>query len=225
MHGGGVRRAAGADWAFVRDASALVVVEELEPAGVSGPLARLRVVHMRELRNDGGPRDPVDVARAFCADLRQWDVGALASDGHYRASWEPVLGDADVDWIAAPVRQEEIAQTFLDLRVMIHARRIELPRSPRLRKQLGDVEARATATGLAVATKRRRDVDGSTTHGDLVSALVLAVWQITRGGADYRHAGVRARAGAHDPRYHGAQVEQCYAGIPRGEFEEYAPVD
>lgn len=220
-----MRRAAGADWAFVRDASALVVLEEVEPATIDRPLPLLDVVKLIELRNDGGPRDPRDVADVFARECRKLDVDALASDAHYQASWQPVLADAGIDWVPAPVQQEKIAETFFSLRVLLHSRRIILPRSARLKAQLADVEGRATPGGMQIASKRRKEKDGGTSHGDLISALVLAVWQLTSGAAEYRHAGVKARGADQDPRTQGARVAESFAGIPRGEFEEYAPTD
>lgn len=219
------RRAAGADWAFVSDASALVIAEELEPASSDVPLPLIRVASVDELRNISGPRDPVDVARSFAAKLRAAGIDSLASDGHYRASWQPVLADAGIDWIPAPVKQDGIASTFLWLRVLLHSDRLDLPPLPRLRAQLDDLVAHAGAGTLAVKTKRRKEEGGGTSHGDIVSALVLALWQLTRASGDYRHAGVPARGAASDPRTRGAHVSESFAGIPRGEFEEYAPSD
>jgi hypothetical protein len=226
MHGAErvTRRAAGADWAFVSDSSALVIVEEVEAASGEVVLPLLRVVHVREVRNTGqAPRDPADVARLFAADCCQHGVERIMSDAHYRASWEPVLASSDVAWLAAPVRQEEHARAWLALRSVIHARRIILPASPRLKMQLIDVQARTTATGIHVEGRRRREREGGTSHGDLVSALVLAVWQLTRGGTEYEHRGAPSRWAGLDPRFSGSTLDPCFAGIPRGQFHDEPP--
>lgn len=219
-----LRKAAGADWAFISDASALAIVHELEPAGAH-PLPLLRCTELIEIRNNEGPRDPVDVAARFVAVLKAEQIDTLASDSHYRASWEPVLGDADIQWRPAPVKAEDIAQSFLFLRVLIHQRRIILPKSARLKKQLGDVTGTPTGSGLSIKTRRRKDGDGGTSHGDLVSALVLAVWQLMGAADTGRVMGVPARNAGADPRYASTKTAEAFGGIPTGEYREYAADD
>lgn len=219
------RRAAGADWAFISDASALAVLVEDEPASSDCPLPRVRCVELVEVRNDGTPRDPVDVARQFAAVLKRWHVESLCSDAHYRASWQPALADEGIDWVAAPTRPDDIAESFLLLRLLLQQDRLTLPRSPRLKRQLADVVARAApGGGLAVASKRRKDAGGGTTHGDLVSALVAGLWRLGKSGADYVHRGAPSRTAGTDPRRRG-DLAQSFAGIPRGEFSEFAEPD
>ena len=62
---------------------------------------------------------------------------------------------------------------YVVARTLIHEGRVALPPHPRLRQQLRDVVAKPMPGGGTQITSPHR-VDGS--HGDLVSALVNALW-------------------------------------------------
>lgn len=215
-----LRRAAGADWAFVRDASALVILEEVEPARDLQPWPLLRCVDLLELRNDTGPRDPSDVVREFSARCKRAGVERLMSDAHYRELVWRVLADDDIGLVPAPVKAEDIAQSYLRLRGILHARRLQLPESYRLKKQLSDLRMRVSSAGMTPEHARKEGA-----HGDIVSALVLAVWQLTADGAAYTHGSIPSRTGAIDPRY-AKPTDPAAAfgveGISRGVFADTA---
>src|SRR5207247_2329964 len=135
------RRFAGADWGFVHDSSALVVVEprERDIAGercvdVDGTPLALAVVCLQERR---GQRDPYLVAKEFDELAKSFGAGTIVSDRHYSEVVWRVLGDAGVGWVPAPVTQSEIVQTYIRVRLALHQGRLLLPREcPRLKKQL-----------------------------------------------------------------------------------------
>lgn len=209
-----MRQSAGADWAFVRDSSALAIVDELEPAGDAQPLPLLSCSILREWRNDRGPRDPHVVVAEVARLLVARGLDSVCSDSYYRETVWRVLADRDVGLVAAPTSQDEIAQSYLYLRRLLHADRLRLPKHPRLRRQLVDVTAKATANaGLAIELKRR---DGA--HGDLVSALVLACWQLRHAPEDYSHRGIRARS---QPGQRSPDMYAVQAGLRDTAAEQY----
>lgn len=211
-----VRRAAGADWAFERDSSALVIIEELEPVSVSQPMPLLAVVHVDEVRNSGPPRDPIDVVKRFARDLKRYDLGAVMTDAHYKALVYHQLGEEDIGLIMAPTDQAEIARTHQVTRWMLNSGRLLLARNARLKKQLANVESHATSGGnLRIEIKRR---DGS--HGDIVAALVLAVAQLTHGAERYRHLAVPSRGVGFDPRHPEAETRAKWADTPEARRDE-----
>jgi hypothetical protein len=162
-------RAAGADFAFVHDASALVVVEQVEP----GPIPLVRVVALLEVRNDDGPRDPVEVITRFARLARDSGCGEIMADTHYRELVVRILANEGIGHTAAPVTQDQIAASFFRLRNLVHARRIIMPNNARLKRQLKFVTTKPTGQGISIDQKRE---PGS--HGDIVSALVCALWQL-----------------------------------------------
>ena len=63
----------------------------------------------------------------------------------------------------------------------MHEGRIKLPKNPRLIRQLKEVVAKPTpGGGLSITSPRRKGAG----HGDLVSALVLAIWEAKRAVPD-----------------------------------------
>lgn len=155
---------AGIDLAFARDSSALVIAER-------GDDGTTRVVEMDEVR--GGPAsDPRVVVAAFAATLRRHRVTVAAADTHYRALLAPELSGVGVALHPAPA---EPIVTYLHMARELAAGRVRIPPHPlraRLVQQLRQVRRRPTSTG-AVSISHGRRGGG---HGDLVAALVLAVW-------------------------------------------------
>lgn len=206
------QRTAGADWAFLRDASALVVLDILEPPAPTMPMPLMRTRLIREVRNDGGPRDPNEVADSFAADLVRLEVESVMSDAHYRALVLHRMSARDIALLSAPVSPDDIAQAYSWTRTAIHSRRLLLEPSPRLRQQLVDVRMRPTANGQLRPDLKRKDGG----HGDIVAALVLAVYQACKLGDEYRHRGALSRHAQLDPRYSGADLADV------GHMAEYA---
>jgi hypothetical protein len=186
--------AAGADFAFLADASALVVVSRSEE--------EYRVADVLERRpTKSVPLVPSAVVGEFAARAKKYGVQAIVADSHGKASVVEHLGARGLEFIDAPAGQRAIAQTYLAVRDLLVEGRLALPRHDRLLRQM--VETVATPLlggGLRISHPR---VAGG--HGDLVSALVLAVWRarhvddrILVGGGFRFDSSDRHRSGDHD---------------------------
>lgn len=204
------RRAAGADWAFERDSSALVIVEEVEPPTLTQTLPLLEVVYVNEIRNVGAPRDPVDVVKAFARELKRYGVDAVMTDAHYRALILHQLGEEDIGLILAPTDQAGITRTHQMTRWLLNADRLNIPPNSRLKKQLKETASHATAAGGIKIELARRDGG----HGDIVAALVLAVAQLTQGAERYKHMGVPSRGVGFDPRHEPEDERPQWSELP-----------
>ncbi len=171
--------AAGGDCAFKRNSSALVVVEA---AG-----EKYRVAVVEEIKPTPGlPLKPADVVDAFAAVLRDYGATQLVVDSHERAEVTMELARHRMDAVEAPDKIE----SYILVRKLLHEGCVELPKHPRLVRQLRDVVAKPQpGGGLSITSPRK--ADGS--HGDLVSALVLALWKAAA-TAPYARTATRIRS-------------------------------
>jgi phage terminase large subunit-like protein len=71
----------------------------------------------------------------------------------------------------------EKREAYVNAKTILHEGRLAMPVHPRLRQQLRDVVAKPMPGGGTQITSPQRP-DGS--HGDLVSALVNALWAATQ---------------------------------------------
>jgi hypothetical protein len=170
---------AGADFAFLADASALVIVSRAEED--------LRVADILERRpTKAAPLVPSNVVSEFAARAKKYGIQSLVSDSHGKASVIEHLAAHGLGFVDAPAGQRAIAQTYVAVRDLLVEGRLALPRHDRLlRQMLETIATPLPGGGLRISHPR---VAGG--HGDIVSALVLAVWQakhvddrITVGGA------------------------------------------
>lgn len=156
---------AGIDLAFARDSSALVIVDRDEDTGVT------RAVAIEEIR--GGPAsDPRVVVAGFAAALRAHRVDVVMADTHYRSLLVPELLQLGIECRPAPSSPVE---SYLHFGRELLARRVQLPPHPlraRLVQQLRGVRRKPLASGAMTIVHGRRGGG----HGDIVAALVLAVW-------------------------------------------------
>jgi hypothetical protein len=165
---------AGGDCAFKRNSSALAVVETIGDDETS----RLRLAHLDELRPEPGlPLKPSGVVDHFAAALADYGVAHLAVDAHERGEVETELNRHGMSAVDAPDKSE----SYIFARKLLHEGRLELPDHPRLLRQLRAVVAKPRPGG-GITISSPRTADGA--HGDLVSALVLAVWQAARHAGD-----------------------------------------
>lgn len=161
--------AAGADFGFESDSSALAVV------GRGGDdVFTLR--HLSERRPAKGcPLVPGEVVEAFAAELRGYRVTAIIADAHYRQSiWEHCrrFGLTLIDHPGGASGKQDV---YLRARELLHTSRLRLPKHDRLISQLRSVVSQPLpGGGLKISIPRRGTGSG---HGDLVSALVAALWQ------------------------------------------------
>jgi hypothetical protein len=164
----------GGDLGFVRDSSALV------GATLSDPID---VVVLDEVRPEPGqPLKPSEVVARFGKTIRARGAWSFCADGHYRETAREHLEPAGVDFVDAPSGQQGKSEVYLHAKKLIHERRVRLPNNPRLLTQLRQVVSRPMpGGGVSISTPRRKAGQGGGGHGDLVSALVLALWQARDG--------------------------------------------
>lgn len=160
------KASAGADLAFVNDSSAIVIVQ------AEG--GRFHVADTLELRpQKGAPLRPSSVVEQFAAVCQRYGLNSVVADGHYKESLREHLEAQKMTLSSAPEGQPGKVAMFTQCRALLHEGRLRLPNNPRLLTQLRDIVAKPTPGGGLSITSPRRKNSG---HGDLVSALVCAVW-------------------------------------------------
>jgi hypothetical protein len=156
----------GADFGFKSDSSACVVVHK-----VAGRHVVADVVERRPER--GAPLKPSEVVKEFASVLQRHRASYLRADGHYREAVREHLYAFDLGFVNGPEGATGKLETYTKARALLHEGKVTLPNHPRLLKQLREVVSRPTpGGGLTITSPRWR---GSGGHGDLVSALVLAL--------------------------------------------------
>ena len=177
--------AAGGDAGFRRNSSTLAIVT----TDGEGERVRVRLALLRELKPETGvPLNPSGVVASFARDLATYGCGTLACDSHERDAVNIELARHGMSAVPTPEGQHGKADAYVLARKLLHEGRLELPRHPRLIRQLRDVVAKPMPGGGMSITSPVR-IDGS--HGDLVSALVAAVWaaagtEVSRAAFDHR---------------------------------------
>lgn len=159
--------AAGGDAGFVRNSSALAVVERIE-RDEGTPRFRLALLEERKPR-PGLPLDPKATTAEFADLFTGYHTRALVADAHELQEVRAALAVKGCTVVSAPEKRE----AYVNARTILHEGRLDLPEHPRLRQQLRDVMAKPVSGGGTQITSPQRP-DGS--HGDLVSALVNALW-------------------------------------------------
>jgi hypothetical protein len=161
-----MRYFASADLAFASDSSALVIVG-FEAGGYV-------VVLVEELRpKRGAPLRPRHVIDTFAGHLRAFGVTSMTSDAHYRESAREHLEPHGIQFVDAPGGHEGKERVYLHAKKLIHESRVRIPRHPRMLAQLRAVVSKPVPGGGVTISSPRRAGGG---HGDLVSALTLALW-------------------------------------------------
>ncbi len=159
----GALYAAGGDCAFKRNSSALAVVER------DGERYRLALLE-EQTPKPGLPLKPSAVIADFAREMDGYGASGLVVDSHELDEVRAALVQHGKNALPAPDKTE----SYILARKLFHEGKIELPDHPRLLRQLRDVVAKPQpGGGLQISSPKR--ADGS--HGDLVSALVAALWQ------------------------------------------------
>jgi hypothetical protein len=185
---------AGGDFAFDADSSA--------SAGAArwghGPKAILGAIYLEEERPEPGqPLRPSTVVHGFAARLQEHGIGSMMADAHYRRSVEEHLEAAGLELVDAPGGEAGKFDTYAALRRFMNEGRLALGSLPesmleRLKTQLQQVKKRPKpGGGYQIYSPRRKGPGGG--HGDLVSALVLAVWQASQSAGDLSVGAAGAR--------------------------------
>src|SRR5262252_2944872 len=166
----GTVKTAGGDLGFINDSAALVVGHHI-PASKKAP-GRFRVGDILEHRpTPGAPLKPGEVIKGFARALVRHGVESMMADGHYKASVFEHFEEFGLNFLSAPL---VVSEPYVRFRVLLNGGRVDLPEHARLLGQLKNVMWRPTPNG-AISILLPRSGGG---HGDLVSALVLAAWQM-----------------------------------------------
>lgn len=186
---GRCRRAFCADLGFVRNSSVGCIIVEGETPG------RYALAEMLELcPRPNAPLKPSEVCLELMlmADRHQMGPeygGGLLADGHYLETLREHCPPGFLFELPSGPNGKE--QQFVAARSVLHEGRLTLPNNPRLLQQLREVVVRPKPGG-GVSIKSPLKRDGS--HGDLVSALVGALWALEAARnhpapprADYAH--------------------------------------
>lgn len=166
----GCQYAAGGDTGFKKNSSALAIVEKLPGEGEDDP-ERYRLVRREERKPlPGVPLQPDDVVGDFADVMAGYGVLDLVVDSHEIDDVTNALAAKGATASNAPLP----AVAFVAFRNVLHAGRLDLPEDPRLRQQMRDVLSRPMPGGGTQIVLPKRP-DGS--HGDLLVAVVRAVWK------------------------------------------------
>jgi hypothetical protein len=161
----------GGDVGLVTDSSALV--------GVGAIDTRLRTLAILEKRPERGkPLKLSEVIRDFAGVLRSFDAREFVADGHAREPAREWAEKEEIEIVARPEGPTAKFDTFVAVREAFRDRRISIPRHARLLAQLRAVTAKPMPGGVWKVSSPRRIGQA---HGDLVSALVLAVHAAANG--------------------------------------------
>lgn len=157
--------AVGADFAFRSDSSALVVAR-LDDDGL------YRVADILEQRPERGkPLLPSKVVEAFADSAKRYGSNAVVADRHYEEAIREHLATHKLRLVPAPDGVSGKVETYTRARALFLEGRVRLPDSPRLLNQLKAITRKPTPGGsLTISSPRKGGA-----HGDLVSALVLAL--------------------------------------------------
>ncbi len=164
---------AGADFGFRSDSSALVFAHK------RGPL--VIVAEILELRPEKGiPLKPSETVAKFAARMKAQGVTYLMADGHYRESIDEHLTAAGLSYVAAPNKPVD---AYMRTRALFRQGSVRLPNHQRMLQQIKEIQGRPLpGGGMSVISPRWRQGG----HGDIVAALVLALYQL--GGEEIPYA-------------------------------------
>lgn len=158
--------AAGGDFGFRADSSALVTVARRKDV--------LHVVDVVELRPEEGiPLKPSRTVGEFAKTLKTRGISGVMADQHYRESITEHLETHDLTYMPAPTVP---AEAYVRARMLLREGRVRLPRHDRLLQQMREVQGRPLPGGGMSIVHPRWRTGG---HGDLVAALVLALYQVS----------------------------------------------
>lgn len=157
--------AAGADFGFRSDSSALVITHRQGRTVVTGEVLELRP-------EEGVPLKPSRTVKQFAERMKANGCTYLMADGHYRETIVEHLGDEQLAYAEAPTAP---AEAYVRARMLLREGRLKLPNHPRLLQQLREVQGRPLPGGGMSIIHPRWRTGG---HGDIASAWVLAVYQL-----------------------------------------------
>lgn len=168
----GVTVGVGGDLALVRDAAALVVVHEQ-----GGEYYVTEVIEKKPQKNS--PLKLSEVIKDFSAVALRHNATEIEVDHHELEAAREHCPD-DVSLVACDGGQQAKVDTYSRVRDILHDGRLHVPpQFQRVALQLRDVVKRPmSGGGMRIFSPHRNNA-----HGDLVSALVLAIDRIEEGSA------------------------------------------
>jgi hypothetical protein len=163
---------AGCDLGFSHDSSALVIACQVGSV-------RYVVDVLEMVPEPGKPLSFGTVMESFAERAKFWGADGIVADGHYREAVLEYLNRYDLGFIPAPAGMKGKTTTYSFVKSLIHGGNVRIPDHERLVQQLKEVEVRPSSGGaLSISSPTWR----SGGHGDIVSALVLALYRL--GGYD-----------------------------------------
>lgn len=190
----------GGDIGLISDSSALAGVELVEGRVVLRDLVELRP-------SKGEPLKLSSVIATFASVVKARKASAFMADGWSREPAREYTNKESIELVTAPEGQAGKATTYLAMRDALRERVLDLaiPEHPalmaRLRTQLRGIISKPVPGGaLRIMSPRRAG------HGDLVSALVLAVYQAQQArrsaaGDDYQSSLITGSRDREDPGF------------------------
>jgi len=157
---------AGGDAGFRVNSSTLAITHQRSGA--------LRVAELHEQKPAHGvPLKPSAVVATWADVCARHGVKGVMCDQHYREAIREHLATHGL-WLAdAPEGATGKADSYVHARSLMREGKLKIPDDPRLLRQLRAVVGKPTSGG-GISVYTPTSADGS--HGDLVSALVLACW-------------------------------------------------
>lgn len=198
--------AVGADFGFSHDSSALVALWRDRD--------RYVVSDIQELVPSGAPLKPSEVVAHFARILKSTPGAShVVSDLHYRESIREELERHGLFLVSGPEGASGKAESYAITRALLHGGQLVLPKHDKLARQLIEVQVRPTAGG-AISIQSPRKASG---HGDIVSALVQAVWKASTYG--FKPIVVEPEPGS--PENYSRQIELRKRNMRRQRDEDY----
>lgn len=162
---------AGVDLGFRSDSAAVAITHKSLPAGDAPSL--LILGELREWKPEPGKAlKPTVTIREMRDRMQAHGVDTAMADGHYIESAREVLDEEGMTVVLAPSAPDEV---YIRARQVMRSGVVRIPRNERLIRQIKEVQGRPMPGGRMSIVLPRWAKGG---HGDLVSAFVLALWQL-----------------------------------------------
>lgn len=209
---------AGGDFAFDRDSSALVIAKRHRGGVFSVSLAL----------EEKPPMIDVQVCSRFAAATKRAGLDRIAADTWLQRSVSGHLAEHDVAFVGAPAGEQGKRETYIAAKSLLANHQLALGALPeamrrRIQVQLRQVIAQELTGGALKITSprppsRKALAAGEvqeTGHGDVVSALVLALWMAGSTRPDLWSASAEEEHGGDysppsDPYERGAREDLCW---------------
>jgi hypothetical protein len=164
---------AGADLAFVRDSSALVLVRRTGAIFSVVAIVEKRPTRVRKLK-------PSEVYAEFAEVLKDNGVSEVVIDIHEQSNTAEQLEKLGIHIRKAPGGEAGKILMYTRMRTLLQEGRLKLPSVPRLVAQIKALVAKPISGGkMKIESPRRGGFSG---HGDIVSALCCALWAAEKHG-------------------------------------------